>query len=215
MNTEQKIGPDGLWVACEGMEAAATIDLSTQLAPFASAIRNCYEAGVQAPTLVATRHKELDTLLSALFLKRTLNDLRATWVLLQIGYTSQAAAVTASLYENALATSCLAGDLKNALQFRSDKISDLPWSPQQLAKKLAQRWQTEAVNAGQLFDQNEYEQAWREVYSAYKWLCKIKHPTAKSALHGDCRIDCVNGGPTVMPRCGTLPAFAADREGTP
>ncbi|MCI0560701.1 MAG: hypothetical protein MN733_19625 [Nitrososphaera sp.] len=59
----------------------------------------------------------------------------------------------------------------------------MPWKPQQLAQMLAKQWQAEAVKSGNLFDKNEYEKAWREVYAAYKWLCKIKHPTLRSALH--------------------------------
>jgi hypothetical protein len=175
--------PQDLWVACERMEITATIALSEQLALFELPISKCYEAGVQAPTLPGKRHQESDILLSGLFLKKALNDLRAIWVLLRLGYTSQAASVAASLYENTLAATCLAGDLTNARKFQKSGRGDLPWSPQQLAKMLARRWQKEAHSVGKQFDQEEYQRAWREIYSAYKWLCKIKHPTLRSAGH--------------------------------
>jgi len=96
--------PDGLWDALDGMEASARLKLSSDLSPFEKPIRMCYEAGVMAPTL-PSNHKQDPTFRSAaLFLKRALNDLRAAWVLLLKGYTSQAGSVAASLYENALAT---------------------------------------------------------------------------------------------------------------
>ncbi len=48
---------------------------------------------------------------------------------------------------------------------------------------LARLWQGEAQQKGKPFDQDEYGKAWREIYSAYKWLCKIKHPTLRSVTH--------------------------------
>ncbi len=183
MNTQTQRGPEGLWLACEDMEASAAIVLSKQLAPFEIPIRKCYEGGVQAPTLEGKRHGEIDMLLAALFLKKALNDLRATWMLLRSGYTSQAASVTASLFENALTVTCLAGNSGNAQKVANNKSGDLPWSAQQLAKILAQQWQAEAHIAKNKFDQQDYETMWREIYSGYKWLCMVKHPTYKSAVH--------------------------------
>ncbi len=176
-------GPEGLWLACDQMEAAARVALKTQLSQFEPAIRDCYEAGVQVPTLASKRYGQPDVLFSALFLKKALNDLRSVWTLVCIGYTSQAAAVAATLYENALVASCVAGDPICAERLQKQKTGDLPWSAQGLAKLLAKRWQEEAQKAKRVFKNEDFELAWREVYSAYKWLCKIKHPTYKSALH--------------------------------
>ena len=103
-------GPEGLWLACDQMEAAAEVALENQLSQFEPAIRDCYEAGVQIPTLASKRYGQHDILFSALLLKKALNDLHAVWILACFGYTSQAAAVAATLYENALTASCLAGD---------------------------------------------------------------------------------------------------------
>ncbi len=52
-----------------------------------------------------------------------------------------------------------------------------------LAQNQARRWQKEALERDEHFDSDEYEKAWREIYSSYKWLCKIKHPTLRSASH--------------------------------
>jgi hypothetical protein len=49
----------------------------------------------------------------------------------------------------------------------------------ELAQFRAERWKVD----GTVSSPSDYEMAWREVYSAYKWLCKIKHPTLRSASH--------------------------------
>lgn len=175
MNTTNKQRPDGLWDALTEMEATADRILTDTLNPFHAAFRSSYEAGVQAPTLTGRRHNEPDMLAAAPFLKRTLNDLRCVWILLLRGYTSQAAAVAASLFENALATYCLAGDEANAGSLESEPTGDIPWTTMEMAKK----WAAVEERAGT----PEYELRWREMYGAYKWLCKIKHPTQRSALH--------------------------------
>jgi hypothetical protein len=183
MTSSADNGPEGLWGACEDMEATAMQVLKTQLAPFEASARTCYESGVQASTLQGKRHGASDMMFAALFLKRALNDLRSTWVLLEIGYTSQAASVAASLFENALAVPCLAGNKSNAQKLANSTSGDLPWSPQQLARLLARQWQEEGHISKTKFDKEDYESAWREIYSGYKWLCKIKHPTLPSAVH--------------------------------
>lgn len=180
---EKRKRAEGLWIACDQMEQAAEATLKSHLSRFELALCDCYEAGVQVPTLASKRRGAPDMILAALFLKKSLNDLRAVWRLACYGYTSQAAAVAATLYENGLAASCLAGNAEHAAHFRKQKHGDLPWKPQALAKLLASRWQQEAQKAKKNFGKEEFELAWREVYSAYKWLCKIKHPTYLSALH--------------------------------
>jgi len=59
------------------MEMAAIAKLKADLEPFHPPFRDCYEAGVQASTLPAERHRAADMRLAALFLKRALNDLRS------------------------------------------------------------------------------------------------------------------------------------------
>ena len=175
--------PDGLWLACGDMERVAADFLIEVLSPFAEPMRLCYEAGIQAPTLPGTRHNSEDLRIAALFLKKTLGDLRAVWLLTCMGYTSQAASVAASLYENALAVTSFAGDEAAAKKFSSSRLGDLPWGAKELAQRLGARWSSAAVTEGRSFTGAEREIAWRNVYSQYKWLCKIKHPTLPSALH--------------------------------
>lgn len=178
-----KSNPEELWHASEVSELTAFNVLAEQLKSFDLPIKKVYAAGVQAPTLPGKRTQELDLMFAALFLKKALNDLRSAWLLLRVGYTSQSAAVVASLYENALTVSCLAGQEKNVRKLQNNKSGDLPWSPIKLAKNLASQWRDDNQIQGKKFDNDDYELAWREIYSGYKWLCKIKHPTMGSALH--------------------------------
>jgi len=173
-------GPAGLWDGCSEMEKAAMRVLSAQLAPFETPLRNCYEAGVQAPTLPGKRHKAEDMRLAALFLKRTLTDLRGVWLFTHLGYTSQAASVAAVLCEHALAVNYLAGSVNNAKELLRNKTGDLPWSVAQLSKALSRQHNLE-VERGQ--KKPRHKSDWREIYSAYKFLCKMKHPTLRSTMH--------------------------------
>lgn len=175
--------PEGLWDSLEELESIAQGKLSNELAPFRNAFKVCYEAGVQAPTLSASRNNKEIICASALFLKRTLNDLRGTWLLANIGYTSQAASVAASLYENAMVVSTLKIDNVNSQMLSDISKGNIPWKPMELAKKLSDIWQKESLDKGEPYTDVQKEQAWREIYSLYKWLCQIKHPTIDSARH--------------------------------
>jgi len=178
--TTGKQGPAGLWDGCLEMEKTAMRVLSAQLAPFETPVRNCYEAGVQAPTLPGKRHKAKDIQLAALFLKRTLTDLRGVWLFTHLGYTSQAASVAAALYEHALVVNYLAGSANHAMELLRNKTGDLPWSVAQLSKALSRQYNLE-VDRWQ--KESRHKSDWREIYAAYKFLCKIKHPTLRSTMH--------------------------------
>lgn len=180
MRETDRSSPEGLWDALDEMEPSARIKLASTLVPFEKALRPCYEAGVEAPTLSASRHAEEDVCCAALFLKRCLNDLRATSLLIRVGYTPQAASIAASLWENALVVSVVAGHPTEAQELQNAGDGEIPWGPISLAQKLADLWQEEALRKSQPFPDSEREKAWREVYSAYKWLCQIKHPTVRS-----------------------------------
>jgi len=173
----------GLWDACDGMELSAMKVIAEQLRPFAEPIRQCYEAGVLAPTLPARRHGEPDVTLAAPFLKRSLNDLRATWLLLLRGYTSSAAAVAASLFEHSLTVIAITAAAENVAALNGAPGGDVPWTPKELSQILAGRWRRKELAAGSAPPLDDYELAWRESYGAYRWLCKIKHPTLPSTLH--------------------------------
>jgi hypothetical protein len=183
MKKPDRKSPQGLWLENNMMEASAASVISQQLSPFTSAVRDCYEAGVEVATLPAKGTTKAHMLVAALFLKKSLNDFRATWVLLHFGYTSQAAAVAGSLYENALSTCAIAGDMRWNSRIADNQCGDIQWSPQELAKLLAERIRKESNNAGVKYTEEEYQLTWRQIYGGYKWLCKIKHPTYRSAAH--------------------------------
>jgi hypothetical protein len=180
---ELKNYPEGLWNACDTMEISVGNELRKQLSAFEKPITDCYEAGVEAATIVGKRNHEDDMRIAAMFLKRTLTDLRSVWILLCSGYTSQAAAVCAALFEHALSVNCLAGHAENTKKLLKTSDGDLPWSPTELSKVVAQQAKDNAKSRGDTFTSRDYELIWREVYAGYKFLCKIKHPTLRSAVH--------------------------------
>ena len=71
----------------------------------------------------------------------------------------------------------------NAERLENEESGDLPWSPIQLSRIHAAQQRDEARQSGQSFSDQDYELMWREVYSAYQFLCKIKHPTLRSTRH--------------------------------
>lgn len=159
----------GLWNALSLLELASSPKIAEMLKPFVRPITDCYECGVEVPTLPCKHETTKDIGVAALFLKRSLNDLRATWNLLLLGYTSQAGSVAAAAFENALAISCIAGSINRAEQFLKSKTG-LPWSVANLCRMQASQTK-------------EGENYWKISYSQYKWLCQVKHPTIPSALH--------------------------------
>lgn len=165
------------------MEFSANLTISEMLAPYNKPIENCYECGVEVPTLPCKRSKEIDLLLSALFLKRSLTDLRAIWLLLLQGYTSQAGSIAAATFENALMSSCIAGDLGRAEKLSKSETGESPWKVVDLCKIMAKQSEIEAKIINKPYSQANFEIEWMELYGSYKWLCKIKHPTIPSTLH--------------------------------
>jgi hypothetical protein len=147
------------------MEVAAQELLARPLEPLEVLVRYAYEAAVEAPTIPSGVHVSGSST-AALFLKRALVDLRAVWVLLRSGYTSPAAAVAASLWEHSLAVAAILSDPQAHRSIA--KNGDIPWSAIDLAEFLRE-------DAGDTRPAN--------AYAAYKWLCKIKHPTLRSAVH--------------------------------
>ena len=197
INTK-KDTPSNLWNASRDMEIAAMRKLTKDLSVLESAARHCYESGVQVATLKGKHQHEYDDMkLAAVFLKRALTDLRAVWLLISMGYTSQAASVAASLFEHALAVNCLAGSPENAKTVHNEN-DDLPWKPKELAKSLAKQHQNEAKQKGETFGQSEYELTWREIYYGYKLLCKIKHPTGRSTIYDTTNTVRPNGTYVIM-----------------
>ncbi len=168
---------DGTWERLDSIEHRATATISKQLQQFSQPFRDTYEAGVIVPTLKHNFPIAIDLRCAALLLKRTLNDLRGVWVLLEKGYTSQAASVAASLYESALATICLTHSKENVQEYMSAADGEIPWSPMDMAKMVVRGENKNPVSS------KEFENHWRALYAHYVWLCQIKHSAHDSVLH--------------------------------
>ncbi len=115
-------------------------------------------------------------------LQRALDDLRAMWILLNIGYTPAAAAACADLWEHAMLASCAALSDEVALQFSKDEPDDRSLSPAKLSQRLQELFATAAPeedppspDTRARFDESRYV--------VYKWLCQVKHPTARALRH--------------------------------
>jgi hypothetical protein len=186
----QKSPADGAWLRLDDLEDAASSTLSEQLRAFEGPFRDTYEAGVIAPVLRAEALVETDVRCAALHFKRVLNDLRSVWLLLRCGYTSQAASVAASLYENALGTVCLTISPQNVETYLASESGELPWSPMAMAKMVVQ-------HEGHAPGTKDFENQWRALYAHYVWLCQTKHPTISSVVH-DTSASAVRGGYVVM-----------------
>ncbi len=174
--SEPTSAADGAWERLDDLERRARDALSPALAPFRSCFQDTYEAGVIVPVLRASGQAKLDVRHAALFYKRLLNDLRAIWLLLHDGYTSQAASVGASLYENSLATACLLMAETNIAALLESDSGEIPWSPMQMTKMIVE-------HEGKKPSTPDYENEWRALYASYVWLCQLKHPTLDSVVH--------------------------------
>jgi hypothetical protein len=117
------------------------------------------------------------------FLKCTLDDMRAMWLLVEVGYTAQAAAIAAALFENALTTAVVAESEALALQARKTKHAEIPWGAKELCQLDAKREMRLSEQLDKKKYQKVYEDNWTIAYFNYKWLCQIKHPTWQIATH--------------------------------
>lgn len=155
--------------------------IEAQVASFRDLVVAYMEAGMVVATLEAQRRTGDDIRVVAMFLKRVLNDLRAVWLLLVRGYTSQAASVAAALFENALVVSVVAGNEARAREVK--RVDGVPWSTLQLTKFQAKIAQRDAEAKGKPYTPKECEELWQLTYYQYKWLCQLKHPTPQAAIH--------------------------------
>jgi hypothetical protein len=80
----------GWWQSLSDHEYFAGKRLSSLLREFDIAFGACVEAGMQLPVLAKQDKGSLRLRISALYLKRMLNDVRSVWVMIRQGNTSQA-----------------------------------------------------------------------------------------------------------------------------
>ena len=137
----------------------------------------CAELGIQVTKFTSIHSNSLRLKLSALFLKRILNDLRGIWLLLTSGYTSQAASIAASLYENALAVQCVANNDTRASKLEKSNSGELPWNIPEMCKMIT-------ADESKKFESSlPDDERWKPLYGQYKWLCEIKHPTLRQVAY--------------------------------
>jgi hypothetical protein len=189
----------GGWDRLDRIEHWGRRRISRQLAEFENGFRLSYEAGIIAPAL-GHDGKPKKFKHAALYLRRALNDLRAVWVLLSTGYTSQAATCAGSLFESSLACSCLLRPEKiQAFEARltSATGNDFPWGPMEMTRMLC-------AEGGDLNNPDpEYQNAWRSLYARYVWLSQLRHSTFQSVVHdvGGSKLDCGEYVIMALPNC--------------
>ncbi len=174
---------DSLWSVLPDLESASRDGMDRALLAWEKLIQRCIEAGALAPMVVASKPTDVRLMAAAPFLKRTLDDLRAVWLLVQVGYSAQAASVAAALFENALTAAVIAESTTLAKQALNSKNLDIPWSAKDLCQLDAKREGRLAEQRGEKPTAKEYEDSWSVSYLHYKWLCQIKHPTLQAAFH--------------------------------
>jgi hypothetical protein len=170
------------WEALGEIERYSEKSMASDLSGWEEIVRRCVEAGGIAATLPAKNQKEMRIIAAAPFLKRALTDLRAIWILIKTGYTSQAASIAASLYENSLVAAVVAESPELADEAKATKYAEIPWPPKKLAQLDAKR-ALKVAYKGAKYPDKEYIDSWTISYYNYKWLCQIKHPTWQSAFH--------------------------------
>lgn len=184
---------DTVWSGLGDIEKLAQETMRVELSPWEEIIKTCVEAGILTAVLPAKNHGDLPFIAAAPFLKRSLNDLRCIWLLVEKGYASQAASVAASVFENALCAAVLADSEELAKEAMRTRYSEIPWTAKKLAQLNALRQIALERKLGKSVSADEYEDSWTIAYYHYKWLCQIKHPTWQSVMH-DSKSTIVKGG---------------------
>jgi hypothetical protein len=174
---------ESVWKMLDDVEQFTHDQSSALLTEWEPVVQATIEAGCLAPLVPAKNQGALQLIAAGPFLKRSLNDLRGVWLMLERGYSSQAASIAASLFENALTAAVLASSEKLAEEARKTKYAEIPWSPKQLTQLDARRGLDIQIKNGKKTTTKEYEDNWTISYYHYKWLCQIKHPTWQSVYH--------------------------------
>lgn len=174
---------ESVWPQLPDLEDICAATVRSQLAGWEDLVVACLEAGMLAPMVPSKKKLDVRLLTAAPFLKCTLDDLRGVWLLIQRGYTSQAAAVAAALFENALTAAVIASSEELARQASKAKYGEIPWSAKELCQLDTKREMALRPSGGKEQSQKEYEDGWTIGYFHYKWLCQVKHPTWQAATH--------------------------------
>ena len=174
---------ESIWAQLPDLEAICAANVSSKLAGWEELIIACLEAGMLAPMIPCKVQMDTRLVTAAPFLKCSLDDLRGVWVLVERGYTSQAAAVAAALFENALTATIIAGSNELAQQARKSKDGEIPWGAKDLCQLATKQDMQRDGSNKEKNAQKQYEDNWTIAYFHYKWLCQVKHPTWQAATH--------------------------------
>jgi hypothetical protein len=183
MKSQKVSTVESIWSRLPAEEAASSQTLDPSVSAWEELIKSCVEAGSLAPMVPTKNPQDSRLVAAAPFLKCSLDDLRAIWTLTASGYTAQAAAVAAALFENALTAAVLAWSHKLVEQGKKTKFAEIPWGAKELCQLDAKRESELAEAAGKKTSQKEHLDNWTISYLHYKWLCQVKHPTWQSAMH--------------------------------
>lgn len=170
-----------LWQALDGIEEEARAAIEPALTPLEPALAILHDAANGLTELPGEWEDEQHILVAGGCLKRALDDLRAMWLLLRSGYTSAAAAAAADLWEHSMLAACCARDPGLASQFLKDVPGDPMLGPLALCEALAMI--THSPPHGETATADQIEGTKLEFYAAYKWLCQLKHPSARATIH--------------------------------
>ena len=185
----------GWWQSLSDDEETSQANGSASLLrEFDIAFGACVEAGMQLPVLAKGLQDKGSVRLriSALYLKRMLNDARSVWVMIRQGNTSQAGSIAASLFENALLIQCLAEDEARAVKFSKAPRDKWPWSKRAMCNLVDQdRAKRERQKPDPTSAAAHYEQ--------YCWLCEIKHASLGYVTHDSGSTQFREKGYAVMP----------------
>lgn len=174
---------ESIWAQLPDLEVICAANVSSKLAGWEDLTIACLEAGMLAPMVPSKAKMATRLVTAAPFLKCSLDDLRGVWVLIERGYTSQAAAVGAALFENALVAKVIADSDELAQQARKSKDGEIPWGAKELCQ-LSTKLDMERDGSSKAKNvQKQYEDNWTIAYFHYKWLCQVKHPTWQAAIH--------------------------------
>jgi hypothetical protein len=182
----------GWWQTQSDHEYFAAKKLDPLLRDFESAFSACIEAGIDVPILAKCDPKSLRLQISALYLKRVLNDLRSVWLMIRQGNTSQAGSIAASLFENALLIQCISENEAKAIRMAKTPTAKWPWDIKTMCRFVND---DDAKRKNRVPDQAVADAH----YAHYSWLCQIKHPTLGYVRHDSGSTHVVEQGYVVLP----------------
>jgi hypothetical protein len=171
------------WGVLDEKECSAQKEIKLTLVPFEETIKTVYECGTNVIFLKNKNTNKEDIRLAALFLKRCLADLRVIWNLINMGYASQAGAIMAGTFENALLVSIVEGDAKETKKLMKIMSKGNSWPIKELCQKLSRKNVSSNKELTKKKAEKKYELGWRASYGTYMWLCMLKHPTLPSLIH--------------------------------